>query len=54
MTEPSEPISNLNLITNSSNKWDGVSVPVQPKTKRLQKISPLLAFWSVGLGMKFL
>ncbi len=38
------------------NGWysmDGVSVPVQAKTKRLQKISPLLVFWPVGLGMKF-
>ncbi len=26
----------------SKNKWDGVSVPVRAKTKRLQKISPLL------------
>jgi hypothetical protein len=29
-------------------------MPIQAKTKRLQKISPLLVFWSVGLGMKFL
>jgi hypothetical protein len=35
-------------------EWDGVSMPVQAKTKRLQKIFPLLVFWSVGLGMIFL
>ncbi len=37
-------------------QWDGVRVPVQAQTKRLQKIPPPppLVFWSVGLGMKFL
>jgi hypothetical protein len=42
-------VKKLNML-----QWDCVSVPVQAKTKRLQKISPLLVFWSVGLGIKFL
>ncbi len=44
-----EKNQSLNLL-----QWDGVSMPVQAKTKRLQKIFPFLVFWSVCLGMKFL
>jgi hypothetical protein len=36
-------------VKERSYEWDDISVPVQAKTKREQKIYPLLVFFALGL-----